>query len=124
MACEAPSVEVIMSILNKLSNYSWDAKLVLILAAYALNYEDFLDIPNNLATLRDPYLPLSPMLRFDDAIINCTLLTMKYFLEVKKVTKDKRAFLSDVAVDIPVGVYWIIVTCTTHMRCLTSDIRR
>jgi hypothetical protein len=80
MACEAPTVEVIMSILNKLSNYSWDAKLVLILAAYALNFENFLDIPNNVPA------PLKDLERFG-AIIN-TLYTMKHFWKVKKDTKD------------------------------------
>jgi hypothetical protein len=113
MACEAPTVEVIISILNKLSNYSWDAKLVLILAAYALNFENFLDIPNNVPA------PLKDLERFG-AIIN-TLYTMKHFWKVKKDTKDEPALLSDEAGDIPVGVYWIIVTCITHMCCLTSD---
>jgi len=46
---------------------------------------------------------------------------MKYFLNVKNVTKDEPAFLSDVEGDIAVGVYWIIVTGTTHVCCLTSD---
>jgi hypothetical protein len=119
MACKAPSVEVIMSILNKLSNYSWESKLLLILAAYALNYEDFLDIPNNVpATLKGQ--KLQEMLSFNSAISHA-LDTMKYFLKVKKVTKDETALLSDVAGDIPVGVYWIIVTCTTRMCCLSSD---
>jgi hypothetical protein len=112
MACEAPSVEVIMSILKKLSKYSWDAKLVLILAAYALNFENFLDIPNNVpATLKDS--------QTFKAFIS-TLYTMEHFWKVKKVTKDEPALLSDVAGDISVGVYWIIVTCTTHMCCLMS----
>jgi hypothetical protein len=117
MACKAPSVEVIMSILNKLSNHSWEAKLLLILAAYAygLNHEDFLDIPNNVpATL----YPLT-MLEFE--IFFHALEIIKYFLCAKKVTKDEPALLSDVAGDhILVGVYWIIVTCTTHMCCLRS----
>jgi hypothetical protein len=121
MTCKAPSVEVIMSILNKLSNYSWEAKLLLILAAYGLNYEDFLDIPNNApATLEHPKLEEMFNFNFNNAI-DCTLRTMKYFLKVKKVTKDEPALLSDVAGDIPVGVYWIIETCTTHMCCLRSD---
>jgi hypothetical protein len=119
MACKVPSVEVIMSILNKLSNYSWEAKLLLILAAYGLNYKDFLDIRNNVpATLN--HQNLRQILSYDSRI-DTTLHTMKYFLKVKKVTKDEPALLSDVAGDIPVGVFWIIVTCTTHMSCLTSD---
>jgi hypothetical protein len=117
MACKAPSVEVIMSILNKLSNYSWEAKLLLILAAYSLNYEDFLNTPYD--TLKEQ--KRQKMFTFDYAIYN-TLRTMKIFLKVKKVTKDEPALLSDVAGYIPVGVYWFIVTCTTHdMCCLTSD---
>lgn len=119
MACEASSVEVIMSILNKLSNYSWEAKLVLILAAFAFNYEDFFDIPNNVpATLK--HQKLQEISSFNRAI-NHTLDIMKYFLNVKNVTKDEPELLSDVEDDIAVGVYWIIVTCTTHVCCLTSD---
>jgi hypothetical protein len=113
MACKASSVKVTMSIITKLSNYSWDAKLVLILAAYALNYEDFLDIPNNAQKLQG-------MLRFSSTI-NYPLDTMKHFLEVRKDTKDEPQLLLDVAGDISVGVYWIIQICTTRMCCLTSD---
>jgi hypothetical protein len=119
MACKASSVEVTMSIITKLSNYSWDAKLVLILAAYALNYEDFLDIPNNVpATLK--HQKLQEMLRFSSTI-NYPLDTMKHFLEVRKDTKDEPQLLLDVAGAISVGVYWIIQICTTRMYCLTSD---
>ncbi|KAB1199854.1 hypothetical protein CJ030_MR0G012607 [Morella rubra] len=45
MACKAPGEEIAhkttMSILNKLSNYSWEAKAALTLAAFALDYGDF-----------------------------------------------------------------------------------
>jgi hypothetical protein len=120
MACKAPSVEVIMSILNKLSNYSWNAKLLLILAAHALNFEDFLNIPNNvLATLK--HQKFHEMLTFNSAFDD-SLDTIKYFLKVKKVTKDEPALLSNVAAgDFLEGVYWIIVTCTTHICCLSSN---
>jgi hypothetical protein len=120
MACKAPSVEVIISILNKLSNYSWNAKLLLILAAYALNFEVFLDIPNNVpATLK--HQKFQEIFPFKSAFRD-SLDTIKYFLKVKKVTKDEPALLSNVAAsDFLVGVYWIIVTCTTHMCCLSSN---
>ena len=45
MACKNPgektAYETTMSILNKLKDYSWDAKAVLILAAFALDYGEF-----------------------------------------------------------------------------------
>ncbi|XP_059461340.1 uncharacterized protein LOC132190381 isoform X2 [Corylus avellana] len=45
MACEALGEEIVhkttMSILNKLSSYSWDAKAILTLAAFALDYEEY-----------------------------------------------------------------------------------
>jgi hypothetical protein len=106
MACGAPTVEVIMSILNKLSNYSWDVKLVLILAVYALNFENFLNIPNNVPA------PLKDLERFG-AIIN-TLYTTKHFGKVKKDTNDEPAILlSDVAGDIPVGAC-LLDYCNMH----------
>jgi hypothetical protein len=119
MACKSPSVEVIMSILNKLSKHSWEAKLLMILAAYAygLNHEDFLDILKNVPAT----LYRRQMSEIDFAIFFHALSTIEYFLHVKKVTKDEPALLSDVAGDhILEGVYWIIVTCTTHMCCLRS----
>ena len=49
MAGRAPYVgfahKTTMSILNKLSDYSWKAKAVLTLAAFALDYEDRLELP-------------------------------------------------------------------------------
>ncbi|XP_062177897.1 protein SIEVE ELEMENT OCCLUSION B-like isoform X3 [Alnus glutinosa] len=119
MACKAPSVEVIMSILNKLSNYSWEAKLLLVLAAFTFIYKDFFDIPNNLpATVR--HQNLREISSFDREICY-TLDIMKYFLNVKNITKDEPELLSEVEGDIAAGVYWIIVTCTTHVCRLTSD---
>jgi len=45
MQCKAPGEETAykttLSILNKLSNYSWDTKAVLTLAAFALDYGEF-----------------------------------------------------------------------------------
>ncbi|KAE8007878.1 hypothetical protein FH972_004439 [Carpinus fangiana] len=50
MEGKAPGVEIAhkttMSILGKLSSYSWNAKAVLTLAAFALDYEDFLALPH------------------------------------------------------------------------------
>ena len=45
MSCKpsSPGIahETALNILNKLSSYSWDAKVMLTLAAFALEYEDF-----------------------------------------------------------------------------------
>jgi hypothetical protein len=128
MTCKAPGVETAhkttISILNKLSTYSWDAKAVLTLAAFALDYEDFL-------TLAKPHsshqLIESTEIGELNKIINDMLDIMDSIFEVNRLsnndTKEELALIL-CASDLPVGVYWIIITvvaCTTQMYCLKSN---
>ncbi|XP_059461643.1 protein SIEVE ELEMENT OCCLUSION B-like [Corylus avellana] len=110
MTCKAPGVETAhkttISILNKLSTYSWDAKAVLTLAAFALDYEDFLALAK----------PHSSHQLVESAEIG----------ELNKIIIDMLDIIDSIlcASDLLVGVYWIIITvvaCTTHMYCLKSN---
>ncbi|KAE8007861.1 hypothetical protein FH972_004423 [Carpinus fangiana] len=138
--------ETTMSILNKLSSSSWDAKAVLTLAAFALNYEDFLALEN----LHSPHKLVESMeipkhvpatLKHLDLqkygktigevgkMINNTLDVMDCIFELKRLStnndiKDEPAAFLYVVAQIIEGVYWIITTvaaCTTQIRCLTSN---
>jgi hypothetical protein len=107
MAGRAPYVgfahKTTMSILNKLSNYSWEAKAVLTLAAFTLDHEDTLE-------LRSSHELLS--------IIFDTRNIMESIFELKRLSTNK-----DIN-DEPAYVYWIIITivaCIPHMCCLTTS---
>ncbi|KAG2728071.1 hypothetical protein I3760_01G188200 [Carya illinoinensis] len=142
MQCKAPSEEVAyattLSILKKLSNYSWDAKAVLTLAAFALDYGEFswLLAPNqsldqlatSLGTLRRVSILLKgPNLeKHREALIELNSV-IKTTLEVQIPnnydTKDVPALSTGVD-HIRVDVFWAIITVvasTTQLCCLTSD---
>ncbi|XP_059445370.1 protein SIEVE ELEMENT OCCLUSION B-like [Corylus avellana] len=134
MACKAPGVEIAhkttMSILDKLSSYSWNAKAVLTLAAFALDYEDIILLA--LAQLHSSHqlvqsvehIPAG-MLKYNrvselNGIIYYTLTIMEPIFELKKLSTINK----DINHDEAAYVYWIIITivaCIPHMRCLTSD---
>jgi hypothetical protein len=146
MACKAPGVEIAhkttMLILNKLSSYSWDAKAVLILAIFALDYEDFLVPHSSHQLIESMEIPkhVPATLKHSDIqkygkticelnkIINNMLDVIESVFEAKKLhnltIEDEhlsRYKLDDVD---PVNIYWIIITviaCTTQMFCLKSD---
>ncbi|KAG2728093.1 hypothetical protein I3760_01G188900 [Carya illinoinensis] len=148
MACKAPGEEIAhkttMSILNKLAHYSWDAKAVLTLAAFALDYGDFwllaeLHSSDQLAKSvgilkRVPVVVKRPGLKkYGKAIIElnslikATLEVIESIFELEKLsiydTKDVPA-LSGALDRIPVDVYWAIITivaCTTKLCCITGD---
>ncbi|KAG6668719.1 protein SIEVE ELEMENT OCCLUSION B-like [Carya illinoinensis] len=149
MQCKAPSEEVAyetaLSILKKLSNYSWAAKAVLTLAAFALDYGEFSwllaqnqssdQLAKSLGTLRRVSILLKgPNLeKHRDAlielnsVIKTTLEVIECILELKKLsnydTKDVPA-LSTGEDHIRVDVFWAIITVvasTTQLCCLTSD---
>jgi hypothetical protein len=90
-----------MSILNKLSSYSWDAKAVLTLAAFALEYGDFWVVAQ-----------LYPSDQLAKSLGN-----------LKQVSALSRL---SIAMDrIPVDVYWAIITvvaCASKMCDLTSNV--
>jgi hypothetical protein len=148
MACKAPGEEIAhkttMSILNKLSSYSWDAKAVLTLAAFALDYGDFWllaqlhssdQLAKSMGILRRvPTILKRPVLQKYgkeivevNNLIKATLEVIESIFELEKLsiydTKDVPA-LSTAMDRIPVDAYWAIITivaCMTQMCCLTSD---
>ncbi|XP_059460326.1 protein SIEVE ELEMENT OCCLUSION B-like [Corylus avellana] len=138
MACKAPGVEIAhkttMSILTKLSNYSWDYKAVLTLAAFALNYEDFLtfdsshqlvesaEISKHVPAILLKYSCLQKyrkMIGELNKIINDVLDVIESILELKMLSNNDKMYEVK-----PWLIYWIIITiaaCTTQMLCLKSD---
>lgn len=127
-----------MLILERLSRHSWNAKALLALAAFALNYKEFLLLhqihsSDQLAKL-DVILTCSWLKRHKEAIVEINDL-MKTTLDVIECifklenlsaspdTKDLPE-LSIVMGTIEVDVYWAIktvVACMTQMRCLIKD---
>ncbi|XP_059460794.1 protein SIEVE ELEMENT OCCLUSION C-like [Corylus avellana] len=147
MACEALGEEIVhkttMSILNKLSSYSWDAKAILTLAAFALDYEEYflalvelhssnqlvesVEIPKH----EPATLKLSDLQKHKKTIdeftkmINDMLAIMEIIFEVKNLfNNDIEEGRAASILHAPELVYWIIITvvaCTTQMCCLKSD---
>ncbi|KAL4643405.1 hypothetical protein ACB092_02G089600 [Castanea dentata] len=148
MQCKAPGEEIAhktaLSILSKLSNYSWDAKAVLTLAAFALDYGEFWllaqiqssdQLAKSVGTLkRVPILLKRPTLQKHkqalielNNVIKATLEVIECVFELEKLSnhdvKDVPA-LSTGMEHIPVDVYWAIVTVvasTTQLCCLIND---
>ena len=148
MQCKAPGEEIAhktaLTILNKLSNYSWDTKAVLTLAAFALDYGEFWQIAQapssdqlakSVGTLRRvPILLKRPTLQKHrqslielNNVIKATLEVIECIFELEKLsnydTKDVPALSTGVE-HIPVDVYWAIVTVvasTTQFCCLIND---
>ncbi|XP_061371201.1 protein SIEVE ELEMENT OCCLUSION B-like [Gastrolobium bilobum] len=148
MSCKPPG-EVIahkttLAILNKLSNYEWDAKAVLTLAAFALDYGEFWLLaqhqPTDLLAKSVAVLKRVPVLtkpasvqKHRQAIIELnnlvktTLQVIEVMFELEKLTtydtKDVPALLPSIE-QIPVDVYWAIVTVVaivTQIDCLTTE---
>ncbi|GFY87291.1 sieve element occlusion amino-terminus protein [Actinidia rufa] len=130
------------SLFNMLSSYSWDAKLVLALAAFALNYGEFWllaqiyssnQLAKSMATLKQ--LPvimehsgtLKP--RFDtlDNLIKAMLELTRCIVAFKElpstyVAHDVPALTTAMAT-VPTAVYWTIrgiIACATQITSLTS----
>ncbi|MBA0842132.1 hypothetical protein Goarm_001977, partial [Gossypium armourianum] len=117
-----------MSILSMVSNYPWDAKLVIALSAFAVNYGEFWllaqcytsnQLAKNLAILKQVpgILQHSTMLksRFDTIkdLITAMLDIAKCLVEFKEipsnyVTEDVAAAVSAAMDHIPVAIYWTI----------------
>ncbi|KAL5542119.1 hypothetical protein UlMin_009829 [Ulmus minor] len=148
LSCKAPSEEVAhkttLAILNKLSTYTWEAKGVLALGAFALEFGDFwllaqlqktdqlakslgilkrvpnLLKPSELPKRRQAVLELSNL-------IKTTMHVIKILDEFEKLSsydpKDVPA-LASANDHIPVDVYWAIVAIvavSTKITILTSD---
>ena len=131
-----------LSIFNMLASYSWDAKLVLTLAAFALNYGEFWllaqiyssnQLAKSMAILKQVPILLehSALLkpRFDalNNLIRAIMDVTRCIIEFKElppmyITQDVPA-LSTAMAHIPTAVYWTIrsiVACATQIASLTS----
>ncbi|AES61017.1 putative sieve element occlusion [Medicago truncatula] len=149
MACKAPGEEIAyrttLAILNKLSNYSWVAKGVLTLSAFALEYGEF--------WLLSQYLPTEPLAKSLAIMKRVPQLTKPELLkkhryavlEVNNLIKatsqlidiiialerlNSRHDIKEVPAlapaleQFPVDVYWVIITIVaivTQIECLTTD---
>ncbi|KAG4997794.1 hypothetical protein AAZX31_10G175500 [Glycine max] len=149
MSCKPQGEEIAhittMAILVKLSNYEWDAKAVLTLAAFAMEYGEFWLLAQNQPT--DPIaksvaaLKGVPVLTRPAALqkhrqaitelnnlVKTTLLVIELIFELEKLTtfdtKDVPALLPAIE-QIPVDVYWAIITIAaivTQTDYLTTEL--
>ena len=148
MQCKALGEEIAhkttMSILSKLSSYSWDAKAVLTLAAFALEYGDFWllaqlhpsgQLAKSMGILKQvPVILRCPGLQKHQKalvelnnLIKTTLEVIECIFELEKLSiYDKRDVPALVIAmnHISVDVYWAILTvvaCSTKMCGLTNE---
>ncbi|WJX12410.1 hypothetical protein P8452_02917 [Trifolium repens] len=149
MSCKPPGEEIAykttLSILNKLSNYSWFAKGVLTLSAFALEFGEF--------WLLSQYLPTEPLAKSLAIIKRVPQLTKpeairkhhNAILELNNLIKASWQVI-DIIIELerlnshhdikevpalapaleqfPVDVYWVIITIAaivTQLECLTTD---
>jgi len=131
-----------VSLFNMLTSYSWDAKLVLTLAAFALNYGEFWllaqiyssnDLAKSMAILRQlPSImehsgPLKP--RFDaiNNLIKVMMDVARCVVEFKDLPpayiSNEVPALSTAMAHIPTAVYWTmrsVVACAAQITSLTT----
>ncbi|KAF7837532.1 protein SIEVE ELEMENT OCCLUSION B-like [Senna tora] len=148
MCCKPPGLEIAhgttMSILNLLSDYSWDAKAVLTLAAFALEYGEFwwlsqlqptdalaksvailkrVSVLTKPAAVREHFLAIYEI----NNLIKTALQVIEAIFELQKFISYETIDVSAVtlAMDlIPLGVYWATITvvaCVAQIDCLTTD---
>lgn len=131
-----------VSLFNMLAAYSWDAKLVLTLAAFAINYGEFWllaqiystnPLAKSMAILKQvpSILEHASHLksRFDalNNLIKAMMDVTQCVIEFKElpsmyITQDVPAFATAIAL-VPTAVYWTIrsvVACATQISTLTS----
>ncbi|KAF3456883.1 hypothetical protein FNV43_RR01537 [Rhamnella rubrinervis] len=147
-SCKPPGEEIAhkstLSILNKLSSYSWDAKAVLTLAAFAMEYGEFWQLAQlqhsdqlakSLAILKRVPVLLKPadLQKRRQAIvelnvlIKTTLQVIEIIFELEKLSTYDPKDVPGLAVamdHIPVDVFWAIITivaCATKITILTSE---
>ncbi|KAA8548170.1 hypothetical protein F0562_004569 [Nyssa sinensis] len=131
-----------LTLFNMLSSYPWDAKLVVTLAAFALNYGEFwllaqiytsnqlaksMAMLKQLPTIMEHSGPLKP--RFDalNNLIKAVLDVTRCIVEFKElpsvyITRDVPA-LSTAIDTIPTAVYWAIrsvIACAAQITSLTG----
>ncbi|KAG2689955.1 hypothetical protein I3760_09G164500 [Carya illinoinensis] len=137
-----------MSILKNVSSYSWAAKAVLTLAAFALDYGDFwtlsqLQSLDQLAKAvgiekvlaHDPPLKRPDLQKWEKEIgevsnlIKDTLEVIEFVVELERLSELADTYGNILALTtakdcIPLHAYWAIITivaCTTQMFYLSSD---
>ncbi|KAL1342079.1 hypothetical protein HN51_028659 [Arachis hypogaea] len=148
MSCKPPGEEIAhkttLAILNKLSNYEWDAKAVLTLAAFSLEYGEFWLLaqqqPVDLLAKSIAILKRVPLLARPAAVqkhrqaiielnnlVKTTLQVIELVFELEKLSTYDHKDVPDLepAVEqIPVDVYWAIITIVaivTQIDCLTTE---
>ncbi|XP_054794691.1 protein SIEVE ELEMENT OCCLUSION B-like [Prosopis cineraria] len=148
MQCKPPGEQVAhkttMAILNKLSHYEWDAKAVLTLAAFAMEYGELWLLaqlqPTDLLAKSVAMLKRVPVLTKPaslqkhrqaivelNSLIKSTLLVIELIFELEQLssydTKDVPALVTATE-NIPLDVYWAIITIVaivTQLDCLTTE---
>ncbi|CAL8073407.1 unnamed protein product [Prunus armeniaca] len=148
MQCKPPGEEVAhrttLAILNKLSSYSWEAKAVLTLAAFAMEYGEFwllaqLHESDRLAKSIAILKRVPVLLKHSDLhkrrqavlelnnLIKATLQVIECIDQFDKLSSYDPKDVPGLAIamdHIPVDVYWAIMTvvaCATKVTILTSD---
>ncbi|XP_075665068.1 protein SIEVE ELEMENT OCCLUSION B-like [Castanea sativa] len=139
MACKNPGEDTAyvttMSILNKLKDYSWDAKAVLTLAAFALDYGEFWHfaqfyssdqltksmgilkrvpivlIPQSIEKYRKPIIALNNLIKDTLDVIECIFKLEQRFT---KLDLNDEPTLSTAKDCISVDVFWAIITVGTE----------
>jgi hypothetical protein len=144
MACKSPgddiAFETTLAILNKLSKYSWVAKGVLTLSAFAIEYGELWmlsqdqpteSLAKTLAILkRVPQLTNSEALEKHHSailelnnLIKTTLEVIAIIMELERLSSTHG--INAVPLDqLPVDVFWVIITIVaivTQIECLTTD---
>ncbi|CAL0299867.1 unnamed protein product [Lupinus luteus] len=143
LCCKPPGEEnahkTALTILNKLSTYSWDAKAVLTLAAFALEYGEFWLLsqhqPTDLLAKSLAIIKRVPSLTKDlgkhriailefNTLIKATLKVIELIFELGKLasihnTKDVPALIPALE-QIPVDVYWAIITVAAIVTQIDS----
>ena len=145
-AAETPH-EATLAILNKLRNYTWQAKAVLTLASFAVEFGDFLHLVElDYSKKQDQFTkslgllkgadsltyknqdPLGQRQRKVDAVvelnrmIKVTMYVLEIIFELEKLASYDPKTMSELP--IPLYVYWIIITvvaCGTKVGILTSN---
>ncbi|XP_020410256.1 protein SIEVE ELEMENT OCCLUSION B [Prunus persica] len=144
---EKNSHDATLKILSKVPKYSWEAKAVLALASFSLEYGEFWltaqhqrsdQLAKSVACLKGVPVLLKPenlkqrgksVAQLNNVIMS-TLEVIDCILELEKLSsiynevKELREILTSARKDISVNVYWCIITtvaCGTNFTLLTSD---
>ncbi|KAJ0051632.1 hypothetical protein Pint_02860 [Pistacia integerrima] len=107
---------ITLDILNLLSNYEWNAKLVLVLAAFAFNYGESWDLVF-LSEKRTGTNKLSPQL---DALKHLVKAMLDLTWCIARIKKPSSREMSDISIH---ATYWIIksvVACASQITSFTD----